>query len=582
MPKKILCVTMIIVFLMSFTVNLGAYKAEINGETIEWNPGIIGGIPTKPVVANVLDFGAKGDGLNDDSNAFIKAIESVKDGGAVLIPAGEYLIKSKITLSNPVVLRGEGPGKTSLLIDHSSDAFEIITYKRGNWVNLAGGYTRGSRELIVSDPTGFAAGKYVEIQQDNDPAVMYTLPEWNQGWAAGSVGQIAKIVSVSGNTVTIDEPLRITYRPELNPVIRTQGFAEYVGFEDFTVKRIDTSDTTMFFFKNAANCWIRNVHSIKPSKAHVSVTTGHRIEVRDSFFDDATNWGGGGHGYGVELGFHVSDCLIENNIFKHLRHSMMVHLGANGNVFGYNYSIDPYQSEGGNWTPADISVHGHYAYSNLFEGNIVQEITVSDYWGPSGPYNTYFRNRVESEDVRVEDSSNYQNFIGNEIVKGNILWDTDNRYPHKIDPSTLFMHGNFINGSIQWDQQTEDRKIPHSYYLDPKPAYFGAMEWPSTGSDRIDGTIPAKERYYGNTIPPASPTPNNPIKYGDINGDNNVNSTDLSLIKKYLMKSISDFPHPNGRICADVSGEGNVNSTDFSLIKRYILKMINKFPAEEI
>jgi len=39
-----------------------------------------------------------------------------------------------------------------------------------------------------------------------------------------------------------------------------------------------------------------------------------------------------------------------------------------------------YQSEGGNWTPADISVHGHYAYSNLFEGNIVQEITVSDYW----------------------------------------------------------------------------------------------------------------------------------------------------------------------------------------------------------
>jgi len=54
----------------------------------------------------------------------------VKDGGAVLIPSGEYLIKSKITLDKPVVLRGEGPGKTILLIDHSSDAFEVITYKR--------------------------------------------------------------------------------------------------------------------------------------------------------------------------------------------------------------------------------------------------------------------------------------------------------------------------------------------------------------------------------------------------------------------------------------------------------------------
>ncbi|ODM25546.1 glycosyl hydrolase family 28-related protein [Acetivibrio mesophilus] len=582
MPKIVLCVTMIIMLLMSFVLKSNAYNAEINGEVIVWNPGIRGGIPTRPVVANVMDFGAKGDGLTDDSNAFIKAIESVKDGGAVLIPSGEYLLKSKITLNKPIVLRGEGPGRTNLLIDHSSDAFEAITYKRGNWVNLTGGYTRGSRELVVSDPTGFVAGKYVEIQQDNDPAVMYTLPTWNQGWADGAVGQIAKVVSVSGNTVTIDEPLRITYKSKLNPVIRTQGFAEYIGFEDFSVKRIDTSDTSMFYFKNAANCWISNVHSIKPSKAHVSVTTGYRIEVRDSFFDDATNWGGGGHGYGVELGFHSSDCLIENNIFKHLRHSMMVHLGANGNVFGYNYSIEPYQNEGGNWTPADISVHGHYAYSNLFEGNIVQEITVSDYWGPSGPYNTYFRNRVESENICVEDSSNYQNFIGNEIVSGNILWDTDDRYPHKIDPSTLFLHGNLISGSIQWNQQTQDHAIPDSYYLDKEPVFFGAMEWPSTGWDRISGTNPARERYYGNTIPTVSPTPDNPIRYGDINGDNKVNSTDLTLLKRYLMKTISDFPHPDGRISAEVSGDGKLNSTDLTLMKRYVLKIIDKFPVEEI
>jgi len=37
----------------------------------------------------------------------------VKDGGAVLIPSGEYLIKSKITLDKPVVLRGKDPEKPS-------------------------------------------------------------------------------------------------------------------------------------------------------------------------------------------------------------------------------------------------------------------------------------------------------------------------------------------------------------------------------------------------------------------------------------------------------------------------------------
>ena len=104
---------------------------------------------------------------------------------------------------------------------------------------------------------------------------------------------------------------------------------------------------------------------------------------------------------------------------------MMVHIGANGNVFGYNYSIEPYQNEGGNWTPCDISIHGHYPYANLFEGNIVQEITVADYWGPAGPGNTFLRNRVEKEGITLEDSSNYQNFIGNEIIKGGLVWDTD-------------------------------------------------------------------------------------------------------------------------------------------------------------
>jgi len=62
------------VLFMSFTISTAAYNAEINGEVIVWNPGIKGGIPTKPVVANVKDFGAKGDGLTDDSNAFKKPL----------------------------------------------------------------------------------------------------------------------------------------------------------------------------------------------------------------------------------------------------------------------------------------------------------------------------------------------------------------------------------------------------------------------------------------------------------------------------------------------------------------------------
>jgi hypothetical protein len=186
---------------------------------------------------------------------------------------------------------------------------------------------------------------------------------------------------------------------------------------------------------------------------------------------------------------------------------MMVHLGANGNVFGYNYSIDPYQNEGGNWTPCDISIHGHQAYANLFEGNIIQEINIADYWGPAGPDNTFLRNRIESEGIFIEDSSNYQNIIGNEFVKGDINIDTDSRYPHKVEPSTLMLHGNYINGKVTWDLQIPAQTIPNSYYLKSKPLFFGSIEWPPNGADKLNGTNPAKERYLGNTVPTSTPAP---------------------------------------------------------------------------
>ena len=94
---------------------------------------------------------------------------------------------------------------------------------------------------------------------------------------------------------------------------------------------------------------------------------------------------------------------------------MLIDVGVVENVFGYNYSRDPVSDE----SPlSDISVHGYYPSYNLFEGNVVQEIGISDYWGPAGPGNVYFRNRVESEDIFVNDSSDFQIILGNELVRG--------------------------------------------------------------------------------------------------------------------------------------------------------------------
>ena len=85
---------------------------------ITWEAGVEGGIPTVPVRQNVLDFGAVGDGVTDDAQAFKDAIAALPpEGGAVLVPAGTYLLRSKIRLDDGAVLRGQGAANTYLRFD---------------------------------------------------------------------------------------------------------------------------------------------------------------------------------------------------------------------------------------------------------------------------------------------------------------------------------------------------------------------------------------------------------------------------------------------------------------------------------
>jgi len=56
-------------------------------------------------LVDVRDYGAKGDGVTDDSAAF-NAADTAADGMTVMVPEGDYLLEGNVTMQSPVRFRG--------------------------------------------------------------------------------------------------------------------------------------------------------------------------------------------------------------------------------------------------------------------------------------------------------------------------------------------------------------------------------------------------------------------------------------------------------------------------------------------
>ena len=507
-------------------------QAQSGGEIIppdrriDWTPGIPGGIPEVPVVKNVMDFGAVADNSTDNRLAFNDAISAAAaaGGGAVWVPAGTYRFTSAnaydstIDLRSGVVLRGAGKDATHLVFDFGGaevDAIKILAWDYGNFVAVVGGYEKGSTALTLSDASSIAVGDFAEIQEENDDMI------GNESWSLDAIGEMVEVISVNGNQITLVEPLHYAYEASRNPVIRRVSVISQAGVERMHLQRVDAGPGQMILIYNAAYVWVREVESEDVTYTNVMGISSYKCEIRDNYIHHAQGFGSGGQGYGIDLEKHVTDCLVENNIFQTLRHSMVTQIGASGNVISYNYSRDPY-ADGGSWTPADVSLHGHWASYNLIEANVFQEGVASDAWGATGPGNTFLRNCTQAEGVQLYDYSHRQNFVGNEL----------DDYPNSIRPDATvqdtLLHGNYQDGAITWDPGISNHTIPDSYYLGGVPRFFDGADWPATGSDMGAQLgvcmIPARSRWNsGDYIP-------HPFNLGAVE---NGAAIDLNWIHRY-------------------------------------------------
>jgi hypothetical protein len=522
---------------------------------IDWQPGIPGGIPNYLVGVNVKDYGAVGDGITDDTEAFKNAISACAESSAVFVPAGTYLITDRIDIRKSIVLRGEGPDRTFLKFEKLStdpDEYQrtniwIGTSTSGFTANVLGNCNKGSNEITVNDVSGFSVGDMVEIRQDNDPSVMarpIVDPSENNSWAEGAwgwraVGQFLIITAINetDNTLTFHKPLYYSYNLAMNPqVTRCVNPTKYAGVEDLHFELV--VDCNGYYgnihFDHAVYCWVKNVRSYKCSRSHIGIWGGLGNEIRDSYFEYGHQYVGG-MGYGVNLVDRATDNLIENSIFDYLQGKLMTAVGDCGNVYAYNYCRVSMDENGpGTEMHADMSAHGHHAYLNLFEGNSTNKAAVDRYWGSNSSYiflrnimvcPDEYSNSYTSRPVFIEKNNPYMSFVGNILHHDNsivnrtvwfILKEPDDWSDTNLTVNTLIRHGNFdyVSENVFWEPDIANHNIPNSYYLGAKPDFFtnapwGDTPWPIIGPDiSYSGIIPAQQRFcdLNGITPPPAPT----------------------------------------------------------------------------
>jgi hypothetical protein len=482
---------LVILILIATTLNAEEIPQD---RLVDWSKAGADEMPVFSHIITASSLGLDATGQRDNTAAVNNAIDTAAKPLMILFEPGVYLFSGTIMLKNDICISGYSSQNTFFKFDMRKKSLRCISANGtagSQFTDVSGGYFRGSGFLLTSESSLFNIDDYIELRQENG-----TWDSNPADWAKNSVGQILQISNINGDTIFFHEKLRINYSPTLHPQIRRINPVKNCEIKYMNIERIDLPETGApynILFSLAVNCVVRGLESNKSVGSHVMITLSKNITVSGCYFHHAFIFDGSGtKGYGVTLNNHTSDCLVENNIFKYLRHAMMVKHGANGNVFACNYSLEPNRSEPVANLSGDISLHGHFAYANLFEGNIVQNIITDDYWGPSGPLNTFFRNRAELYGIiSTSDKSDTMNYAGNE---------TTNSAPFMgqfmMKGSGHYLYGNNIIGTTT-PAGTDDFSQKSIFYKDTPQFWDINAPFPSIGlpNDLGKYTIPAKYRY---------------------------------------------------------------------------------------
>lgn len=404
-------------------------------------------------------------------------------------PAGEFMFESPISLKAHQVLEGSGPESTHFIFNlgGSGNAFSVNGSIGQNIKNIIGPIQK-DQQFLVCPQHDFNSGDWLYLQTDDASLI-------TSSWALGTTGQILQIHEVVNDTLFLETQLRRSYIG--TTWVKSFLPVDQVGFRCFSVERQDDTaptQTSSFHLFATTNAFIESVYAYKCTFAHAAISCCSKISIRKNYFTEGFSYGGGGRAYGVVLQQTTGDCLVEDNIFKQLRHAILLQSGANGNVCSLNFSTDPYWQEGlltAN-SAGELVLHGNFPYANLFEQNSIGNIVIDNSHGANGPDNLFYRNRASLYGIFFSDqSSPNQLFIGNEV--------TNTGFPYSLVNYSILGTGHyqFANNNKGTIVPTATQLMQDtSFSYTQRPGFVNPGVWLHIGDQpSVNFPIPAENRW---------------------------------------------------------------------------------------
>ena len=172
-----------------------------------WNPGAGRGIYywdstsgaagawLKSDSVSVRDYGAKGDGVTDDTAAIQAAIDS--GAGAVYIPSGNYIVTSQITCSTNIKIYGDGSSSVINARNFAVGEYAVFRFFGAGKTDLETTtvlFDAGQKGYTFASPPSVSVGDVISLCDPRDYS-------YSAARAYYRSGEFLTVKSIVGNTV---------------------------------------------------------------------------------------------------------------------------------------------------------------------------------------------------------------------------------------------------------------------------------------------------------------------------------------------------------------------------------------------